>query len=197
MKKIFEALIHDYLSCKVGISENFLSVILSDNLRENIVTLDKKNLLTEAKIGNEGKVILDHSIRSDKIYWLSRENQNQHENDFFDLIDAFVLYLNQTCYVGISSYEFHYAVFEKGASYVKHVDQFKSNSARQYTMIFYLNQDWKLGDGGELCVYLSDTGQNISPTKGKGVFFKSSDLEHEVLESNFQRLSITGWLRTD
>jgi SM-20-related protein len=30
---------------------------------------------------------------------------------------------------------------------------------------------------------------------GKGVFFKSGELEHEVLLANKMRMSITGWLK--
>ena len=60
----------------------------------------------------------------------------------------------------------------------------------------YLNNDWKTGDGGELCVYPEGRSQNISPLGGKSVFFKSNELEHEVLTSNVPRMSITGWLKS-
>ena len=36
----------------------------------------------------------------------------------------------------------------------------------------------------------------LSPTNGKIVFFKSSELAHEVLLSNQPRMSITGWLKS-
>lgn len=39
--------------------------------------------------------------------------------------------------------------------------------------------------------------ENVSPMNGKCIFFKSSELAHEVLITNQQRLSITGWLKTD
>jgi SM-20-related protein len=32
---------------------------------------------------------------------------------------------------------------------------------------------------------------------GKSVFFKSSELVHEVLTTNKPRMSITGWLKVD
>ncbi|MCP9763742.1 2OG-Fe(II) oxygenase [Lacihabitans soyangensis] len=197
MQKVFDALIDGYLLDKVGISENFLSLALSKNLKENLVKLFEEKKLITAKTGIGNETNLNTAIRSDKIFWLDRIHENQHENDFFDIMDAFVLFLNQTCYTGITSYEFHYALYEKGSFYKKHFDQFKSNASRQYTMIFYLNTDWKLADGGELCVYFKDSSQNISPTNGKSVFFKSSELEHEVLLSHAQRMSITGWFRVD
>ncbi len=64
-------------------------------------------------------------------------------------------------------------------------------------MIMYLNAQWELKDGGELCIYHTDHTQTIAPLNGTCVFFKSSELEHEVLITNKPRLSITGWLRTD
>ncbi|WP_218972254.1 2OG-Fe(II) oxygenase [Labilibaculum filiforme] len=142
-------------------------------------------------------LIHDKLIRSDKIYWLDRKHRDKHEDSFFDLMDRFVVYLNQTCYTGITGYEFHYALYEKGTFYKKHLDQFVNNKGRAFTMIMYLNIDWKQGDGGELCIYHLDHNQNIAPINGKCVFFKSSELEHEVLLSNQPRLSITGWLKTN
>lgn len=197
MEKVFEVLIDGYLMDKVGISENFLSFALANNLKTNLVKLFDEKKLIAAKTGNGSETNLNALVRSDKIFWLDRNHENTHEIAFFDLMDAFVLFLNRTCYTGITSYEFHYALYEKGSFYKKHLDQFKSNASRQYTMIFYLNTDWKLADGGELCVYINDSSLNISPTNGKSVFFKSSELEHEVLMSNAQRMSITGWFRVD
>ena len=197
MDDIFNDLIDAYVADKVGVSENFLSVNLSKTLKSNLIELNKANKLLAAKTGNGDDTLLSPLVRSDKIFWLDRVHQNPAENAFLDLMDAFVLYLNKTCYTGITGYEFHYAMYEKGSFYKKHYDQFKSNASRQYTMIFYLNTDWTLTDGGELCVYLDGLPINITPTNGKSVFFKSSEIEHEVLLSNAQRMSITGWFKVD
>lgn len=62
-------------------------------------------------------------------------------------------------------------------------------------MISYLNADWETKDGGELQIYQTDNNQTISPTQGKTVFFKSNELEHEVLVTNERRMSVTGWLK--
>ncbi|MFD2634174.1 2OG-Fe(II) oxygenase [Pedobacter mendelii] len=112
-------------------------------------------------------------------------------------MDSFILHLNQTCYTGITGYEFHYTMYQKGSFYKKHYDQFKNNGSRKYSMIIYLNIGWKLGDGGELCIYKKGIAQNISPVNCKSVFFKSDKLEHEVLTTNVVRMSITGWLKVN
>ena len=197
MQQVFEELIDSYLLDKVGISENFLSIALAASLKGNLLSLFDAKKLISAKTGNGTETNLNTLVRSDKIFWLDRIHENASENQFFDIMDAFVLFLNQTCYTGITSYEFHYAMYEKGSFYKKHFDQFKSNASRQFTMIFYLNENWLKGDGGELCIYKNDISENINPTNGKSVFFKSSELEHEVLLSNKQRMSITGWFRVD
>lgn len=148
-----------------------------------------------AGTGNDTRVTHDKLYRSDQIYWLDKNHNDPNENLFFELMDKFVLHLNSTCYTGIKAYEFHYALYDTGSFYKKHIDQFQNNDSRQYSMIIYLNADWQTGDGGELCIHQHGATQNINPTQGKSVFFKSSELEHEVLLTNKPRLSITGWLK--
>jgi len=195
LEKIFDCLIDSFIEDKVGVAEGFLSASLSAHLKENLIALFENKKFLNAGVGNDALVHEDKRIRSDVIYWLDRKHENQYENDFFDLMDGFVAYLNRTCYTGITGYEFHYTLYEPGTFYKKHIDQFQHNGCRQYSMIMYLNADWKKEDGGELRIYRADEEQNISPDSGKSVFFKSSDLAHEVLITNKQRMSITGWLK--
>ncbi len=150
----------------------------------------------EAGTGNNQEVVYDGQFRGDHIYWLDRSHNDEHENSFFNLMDAFVVFLNETCYTGIQSYEFHYTLYPIGAFYKKHLDQFRSNDSRKYSMIIYLNSNWQIEDGGELCIYQNGEEELIAPQQGKSVFFQSNQLEHEVLISHKPRMSITGWLKT-
>ncbi|MCW3119207.1 MAG: Prolyl 4-hydroxylase alpha subunit [Chitinophagaceae bacterium] len=197
MQKIFNTLIDSYIENKVGIAENFLSESLTSHLKENLASLYAENKLQPAGIGNETLARQNKSIRGDSIYWLDRKHNNEYENDFFDRVDSFVSYLNSTCYTGITGYEFHYTVYETGSFYRKHLDQFRNNDSRKYSMVMYLNTGWQSTDGGELCIHHGDNLQNISPVNGKMVFFKSSELEHEVLLTQKPRMSITGWLKVN
>jgi SM-20-related protein len=174
-----------------------LSTDLANNLKQNLISLNQKSLLMEAGIGNSEKVSYDGAIRSDSIYWLDKKHNNAFENEFFAQIEAFILYLNQSCYTGITGYEFHYSLYESGDFYLKHLDQFKNNPSRKYSMISYLNSNWQESDGGELLIHQLDNNQKISPTQGKTVFFKSDELVHEVLVTQNTRMSITGWLKSD
>ena len=194
MQNTFDTLIDSFIKNKVGISKNFLSLSLAAHLKENLAVLFAGKQMKQAGTGNNQEVNHDDLVRSDMIYWLDRKHNDPWENSFFDLIDEFVSHLNATCYTGITGYEFHYALYQKGTFYKKHLDQFRNNGGRRFSMITYLNPDWQLADGGELCIHQNGEKQNISPLNCKSVFFKSGELEHEVLTTNKARMSITGWL---
>lgn len=180
----------------MGVAENFINIPLAARLKENLRTLYADNQFRQAGIGNASLLTQDKQIRSDKIYWLDPLHKDLYENDFFLLIDEFVRFLNGSCYTGITGYEFHYALYETGSFYKKHLDQFRSDKSRAFSMIMYLNAEWQEKDGGELCIYHEDHVQTVAPLNGTCVFFKSSEMEHEVLVTHEPRLSITGWLKT-
>lgn len=195
LETIFNTLIESFIENNVGVTKNFLNSLLAAQLKANLLHLYSENKLKAAGTGNGAVAVLDNSVRGDMIYWLDRQNNNPYEIEFFDLMDNFVTYLNSTCFTGITGYEFHYTLYEPGRFYKKHVDQFKNNSSRQFSMITYLNENWQDDDGGELCIYHDDIIEKILPQNGKSVFFKSNQLAHEVLPSHKPRLSITGWLK--
>lgn len=198
MQKVFETLINSFIDNKVGIAENFLSAQLAGDLKNNLTHLYDGKQMLAAGTGNSELVAHNKAVRSDVIYWLDKKHNNVHEDAFFAVMDAFILHLNNSCYTGITGYEFHYALYEQGSFYQKHLDQFRNNQSRQYSMIIYLNTDWTAGDGGQLSIHHAGAAsQEIDPTGGKTVFFKSSELEHEVLVANKPRMSITGWLKRD
>ena len=170
---------------------------LALHLKENLTALYDNKEFQHAGTGNSISSVQNKLVRSDMIYWLDKKHNNQYENDFFELMDLFVSHLNSTCYTGITGYEFHYALYETGSFYTKHLDQFRNNDSRKYSMIFYLNSDWKQTDGGELRIFHNNSTQDIAPLNGTSVFFKSNELAHEVLLTNQPRMSITGWLKVN
>jgi SM-20-related protein len=190
----FDTLIDSYIKNKVGIDNHFLSKELASMLKVNLLRLTATKQLKDAGIGNKTSII-DKKLRGDEIFWLDKAHDDKTENKFFKLIDDFIVYLNSTCYTGITSYEFHYTMYSAGTFYKKHFDQFQNNSDRAFSMIIYLNPDWELVDGGELCLHEHNSIQTISPNNRKCVFFKSDEMEHEVLITNEPRYSITGWLK--
>jgi len=192
----FDTLIDSYLSNKAGIDKNFLSDKLVKGLQQNISQLDSTNKMTQAGIGNAAVKDSNQKMRGDKIYWLDKTNNNAFEQEFLELAESFIAHLNSSCYTGIHNYEFHYAVYEAGSYYKKHIDQFQSDNKRKFSFINYLNDDWQEADGGQLHLYYDGEVQKIEPQSKTGVFFKSNEMEHEVVLCNRSRMSISGWLKS-
>ena len=195
MNNPFDLLIDSYLDNKIGIDTGFLSKSLSNGLQQNLLQLQRNNMMTNARVGNEEVKDKKQKIRGDKIYWMDKSHSNIYEQEFLQLAEGFISHLNSTCYTGINDYEFHYAVYEEGSFYKRHTDQFKNDSNRKYSLINYLNENWLEEDGGQLLVYQNNDTQTILPHSQTAVFFKSNEMEHEVTKANRQRMSISGWLK--
>jgi len=195
MNQQFDVLIDSFIANKVGIDKNFISRELSKGLQQNIRQLQEDNGMKTAGIGNDRVKDANQQMRSDKICWLDKNNNNVFEQEFLELAEAFIGHLNSTCFTSINSYEFHYAVYEEGNFYKRHIDQFRSDNQRKFSLINYLNEDWLEEDGGQLYLYQDETVQKIQPESKTAVFFKSDEMEHEVALCNRSRMSITGWLK--
>ena len=195
MNSHFDLLIDSYLENNIGIDAVFLNEALSNGLQQNILQLQKDELLTAAGIGNDIVQDTRQKMRGDKIYWMDKAHDNIYEQEFLRLADDFIERLNSTCYTGINGYEFHYAVYDEGSSYKRHKDQFRNDSNRKYSLISYLNNNWLEEDGGQLLIYQNGSVQNILPHSQTTVFFKSDEMEHEVTMANRTRMSISGWLK--
>lgn len=195
MNHKFDLLVDSYLSNNIGIDTLFLNEALSKGLQQNIKELQHSDSMVAAGIGNNQVKDAHQKVRGDKIYWMDKSHNNIFEQEFLKLVEDFIDHLNETCYTGINSYEFHYAVYEEGSFYKRHKDQFKNEHNRKFSLINYLNEDWLEEDGGQLRVYQNEEIQNILPQSQTAVFFKSDELEHEVTMANRSRMSISGWLK--
>ena len=195
MNQVYEALIQNLLGNDFGSVDNWFSEEELSGLRKSLLNRYHAEEFKLAGIGNQINLQKDTTIRNDRILWLDKKEENPLEKVFFNRLDEFIEYLNHTCFTSIRDYEFHYAVYEEGSFYKKHVDQFNNDPRRKYSFILYLNEDWDIEDGGELVIYKN--GKHIvKPHGGTIVFFSSANIEHEVLPAKKQRLSLTGWLKT-
>jgi SM-20-related protein len=195
LNKKFDAIIENYIENNIGIHKNFLSKTLTNGLALHLQQLLKTEQLHLANIGNSSAIDSNQKFRTDKIHWLDKKNDNVFENEFLNEMAKFITRLNETCYTGINDFEFHFAVYEEGAFYKRHKDQFKNDDHRKFSMVSYLNNDWNNNDCGDLIVYPDGQPQSIWPNAQTTVFFKSNEMEHEVNTTKKQRLSIAGWLK--
>ena len=176
-----------------------LNNIIPDKLLAELTTRVKKldnNTLKPAAIGRADSQQLNTAIRRDKINWL--DNTNCTDMAFLELMDTLRTAINQSIYLGLFDYEAHYAVYQPGDFYKKHIDALKGKSNRVLSTVLYLNEPWQDKDAGELLLY-SDDGKNVietvTPHNGTMVIFLSEQFPHEVLAARKTRYSIAGWFR--
>lgn len=192
----YESLISSVAEKSYGILESFVDSDLLMNLRKILLSKLAEGEMHQAGVGRRYSFVENTKVRGDLISWIEPDNANLYEEMFFDWIDQFLTYLNQTCYTNLKGYEFHYAYYDIGSFYKRHLDQFKSDSGRKFSFVCYLNPHWDEKDGGQLVLYTPNEKKVIQPRAGTVCFFKSDEIEHEVLETLQPRLSITGWLKT-
>ncbi|HHC7213972.1 TPA: 2OG-Fe(II) oxygenase [Vibrio parahaemolyticus] len=187
MNKLIDALATD----GYYIWDDFLSEDEVTQLRDCIPDNWKK-----ARIGRNDDVTRIESIRSDKIQWL-KPAMGQPIANYLSKMEEIRQEVNRYFFLGLFEYEAHFAKYEKGDFYQKHLDCFKGNENRRLTTVFYMNESWSEEDAGELVVYdLNDKEiATIPPRGGRLLVFLSEQFPHEVLPTNAERFSIAGWFR--
>lgn len=173
---------------------------------DDFLTLEQVRLLKNcasddwqrARIGRNEDTQRASEIRRDKIQWLDSE-MGQPVQDYLERMEFIRREVNQALFLGLFEYEAHFAQYEAGDFYKKHLDAFRGNESRKLTTVFYMNEDWRDANGGELKVYdLNDQLiQTIAPIAGRLVVFLSEQFPHEVLPAHAKRYSIAGWFRTN
>ncbi|EGQ8037681.1 2OG-Fe(II) oxygenase [Vibrio parahaemolyticus] len=187
MNKLIDALATD----GYYIWDDFLSEEEVTQLRDCIPDNWKK-----ARIGRNDDVTRIESIRSDKIQWL-KPAMGQPIANYLSKMEEIRQEVNRHFFLGLFEYEAHFAKYEKGDFYQKHLDCFKGNENRRLTTVFYMNESWSEEDAGELVIYdLNDKEiATIPPRGGRLLVFLSEQFPHEVLPTNAERFSIAGWFR--
>ena len=194
MKKIYEkitdALVTDgYIVIENALEEKLVQQLLQKAQQEQ----NYKN----AGISASSAVHIDNNRRRDKILWLDEDGGCVSE--YLRFSEELREYLNRSLYLGLRYYEAHFARYEKGDFYEKHLDAFKNSKNRVVTTVYYLNDRWQTDDGGELLLY--DKEENyittVMPHANTLVVFMSEIFPHEVLPAKKTRHSIAGWYRVD
>ena len=149
-----------------------------------------------AGVGRGQAHTLDDALRTDGIRWLRPDSPA--EIAFLAWMEQLRLGLNRRLFLGLFDYESHFAVYDAGAFYRKHLDAFQGLPNRVLSTVFYLNQYWMPDDCGELLIYSphDDTlMETVPPDLATMVIFLSAVFPHEVAVTQRKRYSIAGWFR--
>ena len=180
-----------------AVREGVAAPALTEALAEEARRLHAAGELSRAGVGRDGDHMLDRSVRRDKTLWLDGSTLAQVQ--FLELMETIRSEINRSLYLGLFSYEAHFATYEPGAFYARHVDGFRGARNRVVSTVFYLNPDWREEEGGALAIYGSEEEEEaaafVLPEAGRLAVFLSEDIPHEVLIARRNRYSIAGWFR--
>lgn len=182
-------------------TEKVFSLEFCHLLVQECLLLQSEGLFHPAAIGKGANKINDQTIRGDFTSWIEDNSTSVLLRELREQLDLMRMMLNQNFYLGLKRSETHFAVYPPGAEYQKHIDNHKGFNSREITFILYLNENWKKGDGGELSIFQPSDQDvlmtQIEPMFGTFVLFRSKVFPHQVEKNFHQRLSLTGWFRTD
>lgn len=173
---------------------NFLKANQILQLREQALSHYVAGEFKQASIGQGNTKTIQTEIRRDAVLWLE-EHTTGVAGEFLAWLTELRTELNRELFLSLVEAELHFALYPAGGFYRKHIDNFRGSSARLVTVILYLNPDWQPEQGGQLKMYLDNKTLEVAPKAGTLVLFLSERFEHEVLPTEQERLSLTGWLR--
>ena len=149
-----------------------------------------------ARVGRAAETHREATIRGDDLCWLN--NAMPAGGAFLRWMDILRVVLNRDLFLGLGSFEAHYAHYPIGAGYGPHVDRHRDSNARVVSAVFYCNPDWVTNTGGEFVMYDAAGGTRfrLAPEAGTLLLFMSADMRHEACVATRERWSIAGWFRT-
>ncbi|WP_268036770.1 2OG-Fe(II) oxygenase [Algoriphagus sp. PAP.12] len=181
--------------------DNFVDEIFRKALFDEQTDLLEKGKFRKAAIGTGEQKQIRPEIRSDEVLWMDAENLSLLQSEYWNRVEQIKQLLNRRCYLGLKSFEGHFARYPIGSFYKKHLDQFHQVPYREVTVILYVNDTWSEEDEGALRMYIpqedgTERIEDYLPLPRRLVVFLSGEIPHEVLPTKKERNSITGWLKT-
>ncbi|MEC7133815.1 MAG: 2OG-Fe(II) oxygenase [Pseudomonadota bacterium] len=194
---IFENIVDDLVTKGFSIQEHGLPDFITQAL------LACQRSISEAEyqaagIGRAENYQKAEKVRGDEICWIT--GSSSEGALWLSWCEAMQQYVNRSLFMGLFSFESHFACYEPGKFYKRHVDAFKGQGNRVLSLVAYLNDDWTSEDGGELVLYADESdliGTRVLPPKGTFVVFLSEQVPHEVLPAARSRHSVAGWFRVN
>jgi SM-20-related protein len=191
----FSRLIDELAERDFVVAEDFLPADLVTALADEARRLVSLGEFRPAGVGVAGERVVREDLRGDRIRWLDEQHLSEPQAAYLAHVDALRQTLNRELFLGLVSFEAHYAVYPPGAFYTKHLDRFEKSDERAVSTILYLNPHWPDAAGGQLRLHLEDGPLDIHPSAGTFACFRSDTVYHEVLPATEPRYSLTGWFR--
>jgi len=195
--KLFDEIAQDIATQGYSVHANAIDTKLMQLLSEQLMEMPSSQF-KRAGIGREEDHTLEDSTRGDEICWINGESEA--ETAWLAWSESLQQYLNRRLFLGLFSFESHFAHYAPGDFYKKHQDAFEGEANRILSVVVYLNKQWREEDGGELIIYPNETDNSLAkviPGYGTLVMFLSEEFPHEVLPATQDRYSIAGWFRVN
>lgn len=200
MEEVLDRISAEIYQNSYVIIDDFVDEEFRKALLQEQTELLEKGMFRHAAVGKGGQKQVRTEIRSDEVLWMDQDHLSPLQAAYWEKIEQIRQVLNQRCFLGLRSFEGHFARYPIGSFYKKHLDQFHAVPHRVVTVILYLNDSWSAEDEGALRMYFpqedgSERIADVLPLGGRLVVFLSAEIPHEVLPTKKERISITGWLR--
>ena len=200
MEDLLDHISQEIYSNSYVVVDNFVDEAFRKALLKEQTDLLNQGQFTKAAVGKGDQKQVRTEIRSDEVLWMDSTALSPLQAIFWEKVSEVQQVLNRRCFLGLKSFEGHFARYPIGSFYKRHLDQFHAVPHRIVTIILYLNESWTEADGGQLRMYFPQEGgseriEDVLPLGGRLVVFLSEEIPHEVLPTQKERISITGWLR--
>jgi SM-20-related protein len=190
------------------IMDNFIPEDLQEALREDVKSLREKSKFNIAKIGQDATNTLNTEIRVAETCFLGNNKlsdvPSEARSQLYKILDQVRQDLPQPLDASLS--ELLYAHYPSGGFYRRHRDAIPGSAStlRKFSLLLYLNKDWKEEFGGRLRMHMDSGGDflpegeapnymDVDPSGGTLVLFQSDKLPHEVLDTQVERVAVVGW----
>lgn len=189
----------DLVSGGVAVLDGFLDEYELRQLRADLDARRGAKEFRPAGVGRSTTQRVEETVRGDQICWWEPQALSGAQKLLWDRLEGLRTTLNRDLFLGLQSFEGHYAVYPVGSFYRRHRDRFEDDPSRVLTVVLYLNEEWRSSDGGALRVYGEEENSapqvDLLPNGGRLVCFLSHRTYHEVLPTNRERVSFCGWFR--
>ena len=192
-----ELLSHNLYTHGFHVIDDFMIKEHCKSLRRLAEEMHQEGLFKSAKIGSNSDAHQNNTIRTDEIYWLEEDSVEPAVHSYLKQTIDIIKMLNQSLFLSLVEFETHFAAYQPGSFYKKHIDQFASKKTRKISCVYYLNELWQEEFGGQLKIYDKDHQliQTVLPIENRFICF-NSELPHEVCVTQQPRYSIAGWMKT-